>query len=148
MIPPSVAAGYCVIAPDTFGFGRSDKPDNQLDYTFAARVKWMHDFVLRLPLTKINLVCQDWGGPNTERVVAADPDRSSRVVFSNAGPADGRFISLAMAPKLPQLLAQTPVLNTEDCDNATREGLGERGGFHDPARNAAAGRDMLPLFLY
>ena len=70
------------------------------------------------------------------------------MVFSNTGPADGRVISLAMAPKLPQLLAQTPVLNTEDCYNAVREGPGERGGFQDPVRKAVAGRDMLPLFLY
>ena len=65
MIPPLVAAGYRVIAPDIVGFGRSDKPDNPLDDTFAARVKWMHDFVRRVSLTDINLVCQDWGGPNT-----------------------------------------------------------------------------------
>ena len=70
------------------------------------------------------------------------------MVVSYTGRADGRVISLVMAPKLPQLLAQTPVLNTEDCDNAVREGLGERVGFQDPARKAAAGRDRLPLFTY
>ena len=98
----------------------------------------MHDFVRRLSLTSINLVCQDWGGPITLRLVAADPDRFARVVVSNTGLADGRGISLAMAPKLRQLLAQTPVLNTEDCDNSMRKGLGERGGFLDQAKNAAA----------
>jgi haloalkane dehalogenase len=148
MIPPLVAAGYRVIVPDIIGFGRSDKPINPLDYTFAAHVEWMHDFVRRLSLTGINLVCQDWGGPITLRLVAADPDRFARVVVSNTGLADGRGISLAMAPKLRQLLAETPVLNTEDCDNAMREGLGERGGFQDQARNAAAGSDKRPPFMY
>lgn len=75
MIPPLVAAGYRVIAPDIVGFGRSDKPCNPLDRTFAARVKWMHDFVRRLSLTDINLVCQDWGGPNTLNVFSADTCR-------------------------------------------------------------------------
>ena len=126
MIPPLVAAGYRVIVL-TLSALVDDKPTNPLDYTFAAHVGGS-DFVRRLSLTGINLVCQDWGGPIALRLVH-DPDRFARVVVSNTGLADGRGISLAMAPKLRQLLAQTPVLNTEDCDNAMREGLGERGGF-------------------
>ena len=34
MIPIVVAAGYCVIAPDLAGFGRSDKPTHRQDYTY------------------------------------------------------------------------------------------------------------------
>jgi len=92
MIPPLVAAGYRVIAPDIVGFGRSDKPSERSDYTFASHVQWMHDFVRRMDLNNINLVCQDWGGPITLRIVAADPDRFSRVVISNTGLADARGI--------------------------------------------------------
>ena len=43
MIPPLVAAGRRVIAPDLVGFGRSDKPTEQSDYTYARHVAWMHD---------------------------------------------------------------------------------------------------------
>ena len=35
MIPGLLAAGLRVIAPDLIGFGRSDKPSEQSDYTYA-----------------------------------------------------------------------------------------------------------------
>ena len=35
MIPPLAAAGHRVIAPDLIGFGKSDKPTEQDDYTFS-----------------------------------------------------------------------------------------------------------------
>ena len=34
MIPAFVAAGLRVVAPDFFGFGRSDKPEEEAVYTF------------------------------------------------------------------------------------------------------------------
>ena len=61
MIPPLTDAGYRVVVPDIIGFGRSDKPTNPQDYTFANHVKWMHDFIRRKDLNEITLVCQDWG---------------------------------------------------------------------------------------
>ena len=148
MIPILADAGYRVIAPDIVGFGRSDKPTNPLDYTFATHVKWMHDFVRRMSLKDITLVCQDWGGAISLRIVAADPERFLRVVASNTGLADARNISLEMAAPLRQLLAETPILNTIDCDAAMREGLSERGGFQDQAKNAAGGTDKRPPFMY
>src|ERR1017187_3949081 len=36
MIPVFVDAGFRVVAPDLIGFGRSDKPTAQTDYTYAA----------------------------------------------------------------------------------------------------------------
>jgi len=148
MIPPLVAAGYRVIAPDIVGFGRSDKPSERSDYTFASHVQWMHDFVRRMDLNNINLVCQDWGGPITLRIVAADPDRFSRVVISNTGLADARGIPDEMGAKLRQLLADTPVLNTEETNAAMRENLEERGGFQDQTKNAIDGVDERPPFMY
>lgn len=148
MIPPLLAAGCRVIAPDIIGFGRSDKPSERTDYTFARHVQWMHDFVRRLDLTDITLVCQDWGGPITLRIVAADPDRFARVVVSNTGLADARNIPDEMAVKLKQLLADTPVLNTVDVNAAMRENLEECGGFQDQAKNAASGKDTRPPFMY
>ena len=57
------AAGLRVIAPDNVGFGRSDKPADPTDYTFARHVDWMHSLVTGLELSGVTLVVQDWGGP-------------------------------------------------------------------------------------
>ena len=38
MIPPLVAAGHRVIAPDLIGFGKSDKPARQIYYIYAGHV--------------------------------------------------------------------------------------------------------------
>jgi haloalkane dehalogenase len=148
MIPPLVAAGYRVIAPDIVGFGRSDKPAEKTDYTFARHVQWMHDFVRRMSLTNITLVAQDWGGPITLRIVAADPDRFARVVVSNTGLADARNVSDEMSVKLRQLLANTPVLITAEVNAAMRKDLMERGGFQDQTKNAANDTDPTPPFMY
>ena len=108
----------------------------------------MHDFVRRMSLTNITLVCQDWGGPITLRIVAADPDRFARVVVSNTALPDARNIPDEMAAKLKQLLADTPVLNTVEVNEAMRVDLHERGGFQDQARNAVADVDPRPPFMY
>lgn len=43
MIPVFTAAGHRVLAPDLVGFGRSDKPVRQSDYTYQRHVDWMSD---------------------------------------------------------------------------------------------------------
>ena len=48
MIPPLVAAGHRVIAPDLIGFGRSDKPANRTDHSYPNHVDWMMQFVTEL----------------------------------------------------------------------------------------------------
>ena len=53
MIPPLAAAGHRVIAPDLIGFGRSDKPAEQDDYSYAGHVAWMQAFVETLDLRDI-----------------------------------------------------------------------------------------------
>ena len=86
MIPPLVEAGHRVIAPDLVGFGRSDKPMKQQDYTYARHVAWMSALVFdRLDLTDITFFGQDWGGLIGLRLVAAQPDRYARVVIGNTG---------------------------------------------------------------
>ena len=84
MIPPLLDAGLRVIAPDLVGFGRSDKPAAQDDYTYARHVAWLSDLVVRvLDVQHAVLFCQDWGGLLGLRVVAAHPDRFDAVVASN-----------------------------------------------------------------
>ncbi|MFE8072243.1 haloalkane dehalogenase [Marinobacteraceae bacterium S3BR75-40.1] len=83
MIPIITAAGYRAIAPDLIGFGRSDKPADRNDYTYARHVTWMQSFLDQLDLQDINLVCQDWGGLIGLRLVAENPDRFRSVVAAN-----------------------------------------------------------------
>ena len=62
MIPIFTEAGYRVVAPDYFGFGRSDKPVEEEIYTFDFHRNMLISFIEHLELTNITLVCQDWGG--------------------------------------------------------------------------------------
>jgi haloalkane dehalogenase len=86
MIPPLVAAGHRVIVPDLVGFGRSDKPTEQSDYTYARHVEWMRELLFdQLDLRDITFFGQDWGGLVGLRVLALDPDRYARVAIGNTG---------------------------------------------------------------
>ncbi len=83
MIPPIVNSGCRVIAPDLIGFGRSDKPCNQDDYTYQRHLDWLANIIIRLDLTDITLVCQDWGGLLGLRLVAEHQHRFARVCAAN-----------------------------------------------------------------
>jgi haloalkane dehalogenase len=86
MIPVLTAAGHRCVAPDLVGFGRSDKPTEQSDYTYARHVGWMHQALFEiLGLVDITYFGQDWGGLIGLRLVAAQPDRFRRVVVGNTG---------------------------------------------------------------
>lgn len=86
MIPVLVSAGYRCIAPDLVGFGRSDKPDDPDDYSYARHVDWMtHALFGHLDLRNTTFFGQDWGGLIGLRLVAADPGRFARVVIANTG---------------------------------------------------------------
>jgi haloalkane dehalogenase len=62
MIPGLTAAGYRVVAPDLFGFGRSDKPIDEATYTFDFHRGSLMRLIEVMDLRRITLVCQDWGG--------------------------------------------------------------------------------------
>jgi haloalkane dehalogenase len=83
MIPLLVDAGYRCVAPDLIGFGRSDKPTRQDDYTYARHVAWVESFVEAVDLHDIVLFAQDWGGLIGLRVVTASPDRFRAVCAAN-----------------------------------------------------------------
>ncbi len=85
VIPPLVAKGRRVIAPDLVGFGRSDKPAGRSDYTYERHVAWMSAWLTGMDLNDITLFCQDWGGLIGLRLVAAFPDRFAGVVVANTG---------------------------------------------------------------
>ena len=85
MIPVLVASGLRVVAPDLIGFGRSDKPSQQEDYSYQKHVDWMTQWVEQLDLQNVTLVAQDWGGLIGLRLVAQMPNRFARVTISNTG---------------------------------------------------------------
>jgi haloalkane dehalogenase len=86
MIPALVAAGHRCIAPDLIGFGRSDKPTERSDYTYARHEQWMTQVLFgHLDLRNITFFGQDWGGLIGLRLVANEPDRYDRVVIGNTG---------------------------------------------------------------
>ncbi|MGY1855760.1 haloalkane dehalogenase [Modestobacter sp. SYSU DS0290] len=86
VIPVLTAAGLRVVVPDLVGFGRSDKPTELTDYTYARHVAWLRQALLdELGFTDLTLVAQDWGGLIGLRLVAEHPDRFARVVVANTG---------------------------------------------------------------
>lgn len=85
VIPRLVDAGCRVLAPDLVGFGRSDKPTRQDDYSYARHVAWMQAWLEAQGLEDVVLFGQDWGGLVGLRLVAADPERFAAVVVGNTG---------------------------------------------------------------
>ena len=86
IIPLLTAAGLRVIAPDLIGFGKSDKPSEKSDYTYARHVAWMQEAIIdHLDLRNATFFGQDWGGLVGLRLVANNPDRFARVVIGNTG---------------------------------------------------------------
>jgi len=84
MIPALSAVGR-VIAPDLFGFGRSDKPRSQEDYSYAGHYRSIERFVLELDLARLTIVVHDWGGPTGLRLAVSHPARVERLVILNTG---------------------------------------------------------------
>lgn len=85
MIPEFTAAGGRVIAPDMFGFGRSDKPKDDAVYTYGFHRRMLIDFIEALDLKNITLVCQDWGGILGLSLPMEMPDRFKRLIVMNTG---------------------------------------------------------------
>jgi haloalkane dehalogenase len=96
MIPPVVAAGLRVLAPDLIGFGRSDKPAERDAHSYAGQVAWIRNWIEALDLRDITLVCQDWGSLIGLRLAAEMESRFARVVLSNGGlPTGDEHLPLA-----------------------------------------------------
>jgi haloalkane dehalogenase len=78
-------AGARCVAPDYFGFGRSDKPIEPGWYTYDRHVESIARFAAQLDLTDVTLVVQDWGGPIGFRFAVEHPERVARLVILNTG---------------------------------------------------------------
>jgi haloalkane dehalogenase len=73
------------VAPDYFGFGRSDKPTDPEFYSYDSHVRSIERFVQELDLWGVTVVVQDWGGPIGFRVCVKHPERIARLVVLNTG---------------------------------------------------------------
>lgn len=92
VIPVLADSGLRAIAPDLIGFGRSDKPAQAADHSYARHVEWLRTLAFDvLDLRDVTLVGQDWGGLLGLRLVAEHPDRFARVVAANTGLPTGDF---------------------------------------------------------
>ncbi|GAB4114748.1 MAG: haloalkane dehalogenase [Rubrivivax sp.] len=89
MIPVFTDAGLRVVAPDWFGFGRSDKPVDDAWYSFDRHRETMLRFVEALDLRNLLLVVQDWGGLLGLTLPVAMPDRVTRLLVMNTGLGTG-----------------------------------------------------------
>ncbi len=118
MIPPLVAAGHRVIVPDQVGFGRSDKPADKTDYSYARHVAWMSSLVFdHLDLRDATFFGQDWGGLIGLRLVTAQPDRFARVAIGNTGLPTGDNQPSEAFMKWQHFSQTTPVFPVGDLIN-------------------------------
>jgi haloalkane dehalogenase len=110
MIPVFLESGARVIAPDLLGFGRSDKPVKQSDYSFDFHRDYLLRLVERLDLKGITLVVQDWGGL-LGLTLPVDPDfrvRLDRLIVMNTG------LGVGTSPGEGFLAWKNYALNTQD----------------------------------
>jgi haloalkane dehalogenase len=87
---PTISRATRAVAPDYFGFGRSDKPTRIEDYSYDFHYGSIERFADELDLRETTVVVQDWGGPIGLRLAVERPDRVSRLVILNTGIGAGR----------------------------------------------------------
>lgn len=98
-----VEAGYRAVAHDELGFGRSDKPERESEYSLAGHVAHFGALMDELELDGITLVVQDWGGPIGLAWAVEHPERVKRLVLLNTWPG-GTLPDHPEAPRLFKLL--------------------------------------------
>jgi haloalkane dehalogenase len=119
MLPVLADAGLRAIAPDLVGFGRSDKPKNIADHSYARHVEWMRVFAFdALDLRDVTIFGQDWGGLIGLRLVAENPSRFAGVVASNTGLPTGDIDMPAVWHKFREAVQKAPVLDVGRLVNA------------------------------
>ena len=141
MIPVLTGAGHRVLAPDLIGFGRSDKPTEKSDYSYACHVDWMQRWLANMSINDATFFGQDWGSLIGLAMVARETDRFARVVIANGGlPNPNRFEDFAEAvatSKDPEAFSrwQTWIQTVDELSvsqviTGEVEALGDLGGGH------------------
>jgi haloalkane dehalogenase len=148
-----VERGLRAVALDLVGFGRSDKPADVADHTYARHVEWVRAAVVDgLGLSRVTLVGQDWGGLIGLRVATESPDLTRRIVVANTGLPTGDH-------EMPEIwwMFRQAVDNAEVLEVGRFVAAGCTGGLSDadraaydapfPAEAAKAGPRAMPLLL-
>lgn len=140
MIPPFLASGARVVAPDFIGFGRSDKPEDEAFYTFDLHRTFLLDLIERLQLERITLVVQDWGGLLGLTLPMEMPERFERLLVMNTtlGTGDAPLTEGFLAWRA--YVAKTPALDCakllqRTCPDLTPQ---EAAAYEAPFPDAAA----------
>ncbi|MDX1690882.1 MAG: haloalkane dehalogenase [Acidimicrobiia bacterium] len=102
-------AGYSVIAADSPGFGRSDKPTDPDFYTYDRHTDALASLLDHLGVTGAVAVVQDWGGPIGLRIAVERPGVFDRLVVMNTGIATGAPVTPGFAA-WRQFVEETPDL--------------------------------------
>jgi len=133
VIPPLVASGRRAVAPDLFGFGRSDKPEDVEWYTYDRHVASIERLVEALGLHGLTLVVHDWGGPIGLRFAVEHEELVDRLVVLDTGIGGGR-------PPSEIWLRFRDVVRAAggDVDPARLVESGTAGGLADDVRAAYA----------
>lgn len=128
MLPVFTQAGHRLVAPDLFGFGRSDKPVDEAVYSFDFHRRTLLAFIEALDLRDVCLVVQDWGGLLGLTLPMDMPERITRLLVMNTALgtgdeslSDGFIAWRAWVAKNPDLSAgkllgrACPHLTPEEC---------------------------------
>lgn len=151
MIPKLSTVGR-VMCPDLIGFGRSDKPVNREDYTYAMHDGNMSAFIVALNLRRITLVCQDWGGLIGLPIAMRMQDRFARLVIMNTGlptgeqkPTEGFLAWRSAAEQMDDM----DVGRVVDGGTVTELSDEVRAGYDAPFPDATykAGAHQFPLLV-
>ncbi len=124
---PVLSARGRVVAPDYFGFGRSDKPVESEWYSYDSHYASIERLVDELDLRDLTLVVHDWGGPLGLRLAVERPERVARLVITNTGPVRGPA-ALGRVAALPRVRP------------ASRDGATPRAARADQLRDRGARR--------
>jgi haloalkane dehalogenase len=112
VLPVLAQAGVRVVAPDLIGFGRSDKPSDVADHSYAGHVAWVRTALFdALDLHDVILVGHDWGGLIGLRLLAEHGDRLAGFVATNTGLPTGDQVMPELWLRFREAVRTAPVLD-------------------------------------
>lgn len=147
MIPVFTGAGYRVIAPDFFGFGRSDKPVEEATFTFGFHRRSLVELLRRLNLRNVCLVVQDWGGILGLTLPVEFPETITRLIVMNTSLPVGESLGEGFAG-WRSYVARKPDFKVSDLIKRSVAGISEEeAAAYDapfPTERARAGLRRFP----
>jgi pimeloyl-ACP methyl ester carboxylesterase len=143
-IPPIKVAGYRVIVPDHIGFGLSERPPREHDFSLENHIANLAEFVRRLALKRLTVVCQDWGGPMGLACAILDPGSFKALVVMNtwAWPEPSSFHSAVFPWRMMHAPVIAPYLFQR------RNILVERGLYLSVVHRERFMAEALPAYRY